>query len=78
MSNTVDGRRRVVIPKHVARELDIKTGDRVVFERIGDRYAIAKLDERAEGLAELMDRNPERTGKPLPVTPAEMKRIWKE
>jgi AbrB family looped-hinge helix DNA binding protein len=78
MSQVVDRRRRVVIPKHVAKSLDIQGGDRVIFEKIGDHYAIAKAGDRTGRLAEVMDRIPERTGKPQPVSPREMKRIWKE
>jgi AbrB family looped-hinge helix DNA binding protein len=78
MPQVVDQRRRVVIPKHVATTLGIKSGDQVVFEKMGDRYAIAKLDQRVDRLAEIMDRDPKRTGKPLPVSPGEIKKIWKE
>jgi AbrB family looped-hinge helix DNA binding protein len=78
MSQVVDRRRRVVIPKHVAKSLDIQSGDRVIFEKIGDHFAIAKAGDRIGRLSEVMDRIPERTGKPQPVSPREMKRIWKE
>jgi AbrB family looped-hinge helix DNA binding protein len=78
MPQVVDERRRIVIPKHVATMLGIGTGDHVVFEKIGDRYAIAKLEERVDRLAEVMDRDPRRTGRPLPVSPEEMKKIWRE
>ena len=67
-----------MIPKHIAKSLDMRSGDRVVFEKIGDHYAIAKAGERVGRLTEVMDRNPERTGRPIPVTPREMKKIWKE
>lgn len=78
MPSTMDRRRRVVIPKAVARELEIRTGDRVTFQRVGDRYVIVKLEDGIDHLAELMDRNPGRTERPLPVTPAEIKGIWRE
>lgn len=69
MSQVVDQRRRVVIPKHVARTLGIGTGDRVIFQKMGDHYAIAKAGDRAERLGAVMDWDPERTDKPLPVSP---------
>jgi len=79
MSQVVDRRKRVVIPRHVAKSLDIQSGDRGIFERIGDHYAIAKAGDRTGRLAEVMDRIPaELTGKPQPASPREMKSIWKE
>ena len=42
MAKVVDERRRIVIPKHVAKSLGITSGDMVVFEKIGDRFAMTK------------------------------------
>lgn len=77
MSQVVDERRRIVIPKHVARALGIGRGDRVVFEKVGDRFAIAKAGTRNRKLEEVMDHDPERTAKPEDVSPSEMKGIWR-
>jgi len=78
MTQIVDERRRIVIPRHVAKTLGIGSGDRVAFERVGDRFAITKVETRNQKLEEIMDQDPERTGKPESVSPREMTRIWKD
>ncbi len=77
MAKVVDERRRIVIPKHVAKSLGITSGDMVVFEKIGDRFAITKTQTPEQRLERIMDQNPERTGEPQKVSPAEMKEIWR-
>jgi len=77
MAVAVDERSRVVIPKPVVEELELKEGDLVVFEKVGDDFVIRKLDTPKKRLEEVMGWNPKRTGKPEPVSPKEMKGIWK-
>jgi len=67
----------VVIPKLIAEELGLEEGDLVAFEKVGDDFAIRKLGAPKKRLEEVMGWNPKRTGKPEPVAPKEMKRIWK-
>jgi len=44
---------------------------------LGDDFVIRKLDTPKKRLEKIMDWNPKRTGKPEPVSPKEMKGIWK-
>ena len=77
MATAVDERGRIVIPKHVAEELGLSKGDVVVFEKIDEHFVIKKLGAPKRKLAEILSWNPKRTGKPQPVSPEEMKGIWK-
>lgn len=78
MTPVVDGEMRIVIPRHVARALGIGSGERVLFERMGDRVVIAKAKTRNQKLEKMMDWDPERTGRSERAPPREMKRVWKE
>ena len=73
----MDDRGRVVLPKDVAEDLGLTRGDSVVFEKRGSDYVVARAGSRRGRLEEIMDWNPARTGKPLEVTPRDMKEIWK-
>lgn len=77
MASTVDERGRIVLPKHVAEALELSEGDMVTFEKVKDHFVITKVMEPRRRLEEIMSWNPKRTGKPEPVTPREMKEIWK-
>lgn len=77
MAAVVDERGRVVIPKSVTEELGLEEGDLVAFERVGDDFVIRKLKAPKRRLEEVMGWDPKRTGKPKPVSPKEMKGIWK-
>jgi AbrB family looped-hinge helix DNA binding protein len=73
----LDDRGRVVLPKELAEELGVSRGDLVVFERKGKSFVVGKSSSKKDRLEEIMEWNPERTGKPESVTPKSMKGIWK-
>ncbi len=61
-----------------AKTLHVGSADRVAFEMTEGKLAIAKAENRKRKLEEIVDQDPERTGKPERVSPPEMKRVWKE
>jgi bifunctional DNA-binding transcriptional regulator/antitoxin component of YhaV-PrlF toxin-antitoxin module len=65
------------LPKELADELGVLKGDVVVFEMRGKDFVMARASSKRERLEEIMDWNPERTGKPENVSPKSMKGIWK-
>jgi len=65
------------LPKELAEELGVSKGDLVVFERKGKSFVVGKGSLRKDRLEEIMEWNPERTGKPERVSPKSMKGIWK-
>lgn len=67
----------MVLPKEVADELGVLKGDLVVFEKRGKDFVVARASSKRERLEEIIDWNPERTGKPENVSPKRMKGIWK-
>lgn len=73
----LDERGRVVLPKELADELGVSKGDMVIFEKRGKDFVVARASSKRERLEEIMDWNPERTGKPENVSPKNMKGIWK-
>ena len=74
----LDDRGRVVLPKELAEALGVSRGDLVVFERKGKDFVVAKASSlKKDRLEELMEWNPERTGKPENVSPKTMKEVWK-
>jgi len=73
----LDDRGRVVLPREVAEDLGLTKGDSVVFEKRGKDYVVARGESKRGRLEEIMDWNPNRTGKPQEVTPRDMKEIWK-
>jgi AbrB family looped-hinge helix DNA binding protein len=73
----LDERGRVVLPKELADELGVSKGDAVIFEKKGRDFVVTGAASKRERLEEVMDWNPERTGKPESVTPRSMKGIWK-
>jgi AbrB family looped-hinge helix DNA binding protein len=46
---------QITIPKPIAKELHIKPGDAVVFERIGKAVLVKKAAPRVGDLREMMD-----------------------
>ena len=73
----LDDRGRVVLPKQLTEELGVSKGDLVVFERKGKQFVVEKASPlKRDRLEELMDWNPERTGKPERASPKSMKQIW--
>ena len=77
MSSIVDEKGRIAIPKHLAEEIGLTKGDRVVFEKKKQSLIIKKGKAPEKRLDEIMSWNPKRTGKPEPVSPREMKEVWK-
>jgi len=77
MSSIVDEKGRVMIPKHVAEELNLSKGDVVAFEKREHLFVVRKVEFAKKRLEEVMDWDPERTDEPEPVSPREMKEIWK-
>lgn len=73
----LDERGRVVLPRELADELGVSKGDMVVFERKGKDFVVMRASSKKERLEEVMDWNPERTGKPEVTAPKDMKGIWK-
>jgi AbrB family looped-hinge helix DNA binding protein len=73
----LDERGRVVLPKELAEELGVSKGDIVVFERKGKNFVVGRASSKRDRLEEIMDWNPERTGKPENVSPKSMNEIWK-
>ncbi len=73
----LDDRGRILLPKDVAEELGVSKRDVVLFERRGRDFVIMKASTKGEPLEEIMDWNPERTGKIEGVSPKAMKEIWK-
>jgi AbrB family looped-hinge helix DNA binding protein len=72
----LDERGRLVLPKELADELGVSKGDAVVFERKGKDFVVMRASSNRERLGEVMDWDPERTGKPERPSPREMKGIW--
>ncbi|MDI6820440.1 MAG: AbrB/MazE/SpoVT family DNA-binding domain-containing protein [Candidatus Hodarchaeaceae archaeon] len=77
MTSVVDGRGRVVLPRHVTEALELSEGDMIAFEKVEDHFVIRKVRAPERKLEEIMSWNPKRIGKPEPVSPKEMKEIWK-
>jgi len=77
MSSVVDEKGRVIIPKHVAEELNLNKGDMIAFEKREHLFVVRKAGFAKRRLEEIMDWNPERTSEPEPVSAREMKEIWK-
>ena len=73
----LDERGRVVLPRELADELAVTKGDTVIFEKRGRDFVVTRAGSRKGRLEEVMDWNPERTGKPEGATPRNMKGIWK-
>ena len=73
----LDERGRVVLPKELADELGVSKGDVVVFGRKGKDFVVTRASSKRERLEEIMDWNPDRTGKPESTTPHSMKGIWR-
>lgn len=73
----LDDRNRVVLPREVVEELGTCTGDAVVFERRGKDFVVTKASSKRDRLEEVMDWNPQRTGRIEGVRPKAMKEIWK-
>ena len=73
----LDERGRVVLPKALTEELNVSKGDLVIFERKGKDFVVSKASLKKDRLEEVMEWNPERTGKPENVSPKSMKGIWK-
>ena len=73
----LDERGRVILPKELADELGVSKGDVVVFEKKGRDFVVTKAASKRERLEEVMDWDPERSGKPESATPGNMKGIWK-
>jgi len=75
----LDERGRIVLPREVLEELGASKGDAVTFERREKEIVITKASAvgRKKPLEELMDWNPERTGRVESVSPKAMKGIWK-
>ena len=69
----LDERGRVVLPKELADELGVSKGDMIVFEKRGKDFVLARAASKKERLEEMMDWNPERTGKPERVSTKSMK-----
>jgi len=73
----LDERGRVVLPKEFADELGVSKGDVIAFEKKGKDFVVMRGSSKKERLEEVMDWNPERTGKPEGTSPKGMKGIWK-
>lgn len=77
MSSVLDDRDRVVLPKVVAEDLDLAPGDAIIFQKAKQGYILRKVGKGKARLKEIMDWDPKRTKKPEPVSPSEMKALWK-
>lgn len=77
MSSIVDEKGRIVIPKHLAEELGLTKGDKVIIEKKMQSLIIKKAKVTEKRLEKIMSWNPKRMGKPEPISPLEMKEIWK-
>jgi AbrB family looped-hinge helix DNA binding protein len=73
----LDEKGRVVLPREIAEELGLSKGSVLRFEREGKDIVLRKAPSARKGLEEVMDWDPERTGKVEKVTPRVMKEIWK-
>ena len=73
----LDDRGRIVLPKDVAEELGVSKRDAVLFERRGGDFVVIKAPSKRERLEEIMDWNPQRSGKIERVSPKDMKGIWR-
>jgi len=74
----LDDRGRVVLPKELTEELGVSKGDLVVFVRKGKDFVVGREpSSKKDRLEEIMEWNPERTGKPENVSPKTMKEVWK-
>jgi len=49
----------------------------MVFEKKGKEFVMMRASSKKERLEEVMDLNPERTGRPESISPKDMKGIWK-
>jgi AbrB family looped-hinge helix DNA binding protein len=76
MTPVLDEKRRVVLPRDVAEELDLVEGSEVEFEKEKGVVIIKKAGAKEDKLRKIMSWNPKRTGKVRPVREAEVKEIW--
>ena len=65
------------MPKQFADDLGVWKGDLMVFEKKGKEFVMMRASSKKERLEEVMDLNPERTGRPESISPKDMKGIWK-
>ena len=86
LSSVMDQKRRIVLPSEVTEELGLREGSEVAFEKRKGSVVLKKAPAKKakEGkkkdddpLVRVMSWNPPRTGKPLPVVEAEIKKIWR-
>ena len=78
MAATLDEKRRVVLPKDIVEDLDLKEGASVVFERRKGAVVMRKARKEKDLLREMMSWNPTRVRKLQPVMEREIKEIWVE
>ena len=70
-------RYRVTIPESIRKELGLRVGDELVLEKVGEgvyRFGVVEKGSRYhDQLLQLLKTPPKRVGKPLDVSPEEMK-----
>ena len=75
----ISDRYRVTIPESIRKELGLRVGDELVLEKVGEgvyRFGVVEKGSRYhDQLLQLLKTPPKRVGKPVDISPAEMKRL---
>ena len=66
-----------VFAKGLGKELGLLAGDEVALEKRGKDFVVVKVSSKRDRLEQIMDWNPERSGKPEGVSSKCMKQIRK-
>ena len=75
----ISDRYRVTIPESIRKELGLRVGDELVLEKVGEgvyRFEVVEKGSRFhDRLLQLLKTPPKRVGKPVSISPEEMKRL---
>jgi hypothetical protein len=66
-----------VFAKGLGEELRLLAGDEVALEKMGQDFVVVKVSSKRDRLEQIIDWNPERSGRPESVSPKCMKQIRK-
>lgn len=75
----ISDRYRVTIPESIRKELGLKVGDGLIIEKVDEgvyRFGVVEKSSRYhDRLLQLLKTLPKRAGKPIDVSPRDMKRL---
>lgn len=60
-ATVVDDRNRIRLPEEVVVQLDLKKGDLVLLERVGDEFRLRKTTRQEDPLRRIADQDPKRS-----------------